>query len=75
MKVIENVDTKDIADFINEQRKSKKLDDGYFGGKWCTSCNNPQKPCPYTKDTESKRRISFDISENGKFQDYGVYKK
>ena len=70
-----NVDTKDIAGFINEQRKSKNLNDGYFGGKWCTSCNNPKKPCPYTKDTESKRRISFDISENGKFQDYGAYKK
>lgn len=70
------VKTSDIAQFINEQRAANKLDDSAFwGGKWCIGCNDPKRKCPFTEDTKSKRRISFDIAEDGKFIDYGKRKK
>ena len=65
------VNTEDIADFINQQRAANKLDDSdFYGGKWCTGCNNPKCMCPFTVETSSKRSISFDITENGEFNDH-----
>ena len=72
----DNIKTSDIAKFINEQRDADDLDDSSIlgGGKWCTCCNNPKRMCPFTAETGSKRTISFDIDENGKFVDYGSRK-
>ena len=67
-----HVNTEDIAKFINQQRDADGLDDSSIlgGKKWCTCCNNPEKMCPFTVETESERDISFDINENGEFIDY-----
>ena len=71
------VKTSDIAQFINEQRAANKLDDSAFWGnrKWCIGCNHPKLKCPFTAEKKSKKNISFDIAEDGKFLDYGTYKK